>query len=241
MSKSPTPTYWLKNPVPGLGSSTSLTPICARFCCATRAIWRVDCASKNTSRTIELLAVLLAHRSIELPAQRVQVPARLVGVVSAGCAVVLVAELAGDEDVVVQRHRVIGQAMLDDVDDGLAIDAPADRQAEPLVGHDGPRCAVECEVVPRGGRARRITTPAVRWAVTRSSSVPMPAASIALFCRAGRTAEASSPKNVMESSRGLVPHHFGDCASTRFAARLGRSWTRRTVRPTVRGRRVGRC
>ena len=36
-------------------SSINLTPICARFCWATRAIWRVDCASKNTSRTTSCL------------------------------------------------------------------------------------------------------------------------------------------------------------------------------------------
>ena len=59
-----------------------------------------------------------------------------------------------------------------------------------------------------GAGALRITIPGVRWAVTISSSVPTPAASIALFCRAGMTAAASSTRNVIESSRGLAPHQL---------------------------------
>ena len=65
-----------------------------------------------------------------------------------------------------------------------------------------------------GAGARRITMPGVRWAVTISSSVPTPAASIALFCSAGMTAEVSSTRKVMESSRGFVPHQRGLRVST---------------------------
>src|SRR3981189_3535899 len=65
-----------------------------------------------------------------------------------------------------------------------------------------------------GAGARRITIPGVRWAVTMSSSEPTPAASISLFCSAGMIAEASSTRNVMESSLGLGPHQRGLRVST---------------------------
>ena len=53
---------------------------------------------------------------------------------------------------VVQRHRMAGQAVLDDVDDGAAVDALADRSAQPLIGQNGAPRAVESEVVPHGRR-----------------------------------------------------------------------------------------
>ena len=51
--------------------------------------------------------------------------------------------------------------------------------------------------------------PGVRSAVTISSIVLTPAASIALFCSAGMTAEESSTRKVIELSRGLRPHQRG--------------------------------
>src|SRR3984957_12754016 len=60
-----------------------------------------------------------------------------------------------------------------------------------------------------GAGALRITMPGVRSAVTISSIVLTPAASMALFCRAGMTAEESSTRKVIEFSRGLRPHQRG--------------------------------
>ena len=40
MSKSPTLTWSVKNPLAGLTSNSSFTPICARLFCATWAAWR---------------------------------------------------------------------------------------------------------------------------------------------------------------------------------------------------------
>jgi hypothetical protein len=54
----------------------------------------------------------------------------------------------------------------------------------------------------------------VRSAVIMSSRVLTPAASIALFCRAGMMAEESSTRKVMEFSRGLRPHQRGLRVST---------------------------
>ena len=101
----------------------------------------------------QLAAVLLAELPVEFPAQAVEVLAGLVRVVSGWGAVVLVTLLTCDVDVVVQRRGMSGQAVLNDVDDGLAIDTLAHRQPQPLVGHDGPLGAVEREVEPgrRGG------------------------------------------------------------------------------------------
>lgn len=74
----------------------------------------------------ELATVLLPERAASPPAQGVQLPFRLFRVVGDNAAVVLVAVLAGDEDVVVQWHRVAGEAVLGDPGDGVSVDALGD-------------------------------------------------------------------------------------------------------------------
>jgi hypothetical protein len=71
-------------------------------------------------------AVLRPELAVELPAQRVEFGLGLLRVVGHRSAVVLVAVLAGDEDVVAQRGRIVHQTTLGDVHDGLAVDAFSD-------------------------------------------------------------------------------------------------------------------
>ena len=96
----------------------------------------------------ELPTVFLPPRPVPPPAQRIQIPAGLFRVVSGWRAVVLVSDLADDINVIVQGQRVIGQAVLDDIDDRLTVDGAADRQAQLLVGEDRSGCPVEGEVIP---------------------------------------------------------------------------------------------
>ena len=97
-----------------------------------------------------MLSVLGAELAVLLPAQRVEFGLGLLRVVADHRAVVLVALLAGDEDVVAQRRRVLHQAALADVDDRLPVDALGDRLAQRLVGQDRAGCPVEGQVIPAG-------------------------------------------------------------------------------------------
>ena len=102
----------------------------------------------------QLAAVLLAELAVEAPSERVEFLFGLLRVEGHRLAVVLIALLARDEDVVVQRHRFVDQAPLGDVRDRLPVDALGDCQPQRLVREYRPLRAVEREVIPAGaGRA----------------------------------------------------------------------------------------
>ena len=163
----------------------------------------------------QLAAVLLAELAVESPAQRVEFLLGLLRVEGDHAAVVLVALLAGDVDVVVQRDRVVGEAALGDVGDRLAVDALGDRQPQRLVRQDRSRRAVEREVIPAraGCPPDRDALRCVARSVS-SSSVARPVASIVLFCRAGmRAASSSTEIGDAVQQRRCCPTISG-CAST---------------------------
>ena len=125
------------------------------------------------------------------PAQRVEFLLGLLRVEGDDAAVVLVALLAGDVDVVVQRHGVVGEAALDDVGDGLAVDALGDGPPQRRSARIDPGAPLNVKWYQDRPGARRIAMPAVRRAICISSSVARPVASIVLFCRAGMRAASS--------------------------------------------------
>ncbi len=131
MSKLPTVTKSVKKPAAGLMSRSSLTPICARLFWATCPYCRVLERVEEHVADHQLAAVLLAELAVHPPTQRVEFLFGLLGVEGDHPAVVLVALLAGDVDVVVQRSGLVGQAALHDIGDGLTVDALG----------DGPRAA----------------------------------------------------------------------------------------------------
>ena len=174
----------------------------------------------------ELAAVLLAELPVESPAQRVQFLLGLFGVKGDDGAVVLVALLPGDVDVVVQRDGIVREPALGDVGDRLAVDGLGDRQPQRLVGQDRSWCTVECEVIPT-----------VSGRTPNRDPVGAP--------RDGQLVEGEQPGGVDGvvlqggDSRGVVEHQIGDavqqrqgfptisgCGSARFAARCGRGWRR---------------
>ena len=160
----------MKKPPPPFASSSSFTPICARLFCAIWPTWRVVSRVVEHVADDQLAAVLLAELAVESPAERVEFLFGLLRVEGHDGAVVLVALLAGDEDVVVQRNRIVGQPALGDVGDGLPVDALGDRQPQRLVRQDRTLRAVEREVVP--ARAGRAPDRDARWCSARSSTRP---------------------------------------------------------------------
>src|ERR1700730_4394718 len=82
----------------------------------------------------ELATVLLPELAVEVPAPGIELPSCLGRIVGDDGAVVLVALLPGEIDVVVECDRVAGEAVLDDLGDGLPVDALGHSAAQRLVG-----------------------------------------------------------------------------------------------------------
>ncbi len=160
----------------------------------------------------ELAAVLLAELPVESPAQCVQFLLGLLGVIGDNRAVVLVARLPGDIDVVVQRDGIVREPPLGDVGDRLAVDGLGDRQTQRLVGEDRAGRTVECEVIPT-----------VSWRAANRDPIGAP--------RDGQLVEGGKAGGVDGvvlqggNSCCVVEHHtISGCGSAQFAARCGRGW-----------------